>query len=117
MDAIVDAVGAFVEGATKASAFIFAAVGIFLLMAVLGLASAFVARDYWNWFVSPLGLPRIGVLHAYGLIIFVSLLRGVASNEHQDGTDGVVWTVAKPAIGLALTWALGWLIVTFGGPF
>lgn len=117
MDAIVDAVGAFVERVTKAVTFIFAAVAIFLLVAALGLASAFVARDYWNWFVSPLGLPRIGVLHAYGLIILVGLLRGVGRNEHQEDADGVVWTVAKPVIGLALTWSLGWVIVTFGGPF
>ena len=117
MEAIVDAVGSFVGGLTKAIAFTFSAAGIFLLMAAIGLASAFVVRDYWNWFVSPLGLPRVGVLHAYGLIILMGLLRGVTATEHQEESDSAISTVAKPVVALALTWGLGWIIVTVGGPF
>lgn len=111
------AVGSVFRFAGQGIAVVLATVGIFLLLALLGVASAFVARDYWNWFVSPLGVRPIGVLHAYGLILLVGLLRGVPSGDGTNDSDSTAVLVAKPIIGLALTWGLGWLIVTFAGPF
>lgn len=121
MDAIIDVVGGLFEAIANAVKFAFAAVGIFSLIIVSTLATAFVARDYWNWFVAPLGLPHIGLLHAFGLIAFVGLLRTDYSKRplSNDGRedDEVLGTAVGAILGLALSWGVGWLIVTLGGPF
>lgn len=114
MDAIGDAVGALVEGVANVVKFTLAAVGVFVLIAVTALLMGFVARDYWNWFVAPLGPPRIGILQAFGLMLFIGFLRGPKQHEEDDSAAE---SIAKLASGLAFTWGLGWLVVTFGGPF
>jgi hypothetical protein len=104
--------------AVRAVALSFAAFGLFLLLIVLGLAYALVVRDYWNWFVSPLGLPSIGVAHAYGLVSLVWLLQGPSlSQGHEDANDSAPVALMKLLVKLALSWVLGWLIFTFAGPF
>lgn len=123
MDAVVDAVGAFFEALAKVITFTVKAVGVSALIIVYAFATAIVVRDYWNWFVAPLGLSRIGLLHAFGLAMFIGFLRTdystKTSRENNDNSDrdSPVLATVGAVFGMGLVWAAGWLTVTFGGPF
>jgi hypothetical protein len=119
VDAIVDAVGALIEGVANAISIALKAVGVFILIGLWVVASGFIARDYWNWFVAPLGMPRIGLFHAFGLTLFVTFLRtDYSKTAPRDEDEGFsIGPIIGWFLGLGLMWGFGWLIVAFGGPF
>lgn len=67
--------------------------GLALLIA-LGLAIAlavlrgWVLSYLWFWFLVPLGVPSIGVAHAMGLSLLVSLFTAGASSKDADKKEG-----------------------------
>jgi hypothetical protein len=119
VDAIVDVLGGLFEATAKVVSISLKAVGLFALVAVSVAAGALVGRDYWNWFVVPLGLPHIGLAQALGLVMFVAFLRTdysrKAPSEKRD--EDIIATSLGFFLNLSLTWGLGWLIVTLVGPF
>lgn len=77
----------------------------------------FVASVLWGWFIVPLGVAPIGVLHASGIAIVVSAFlgsRGLRADHHAaENTSGhdrigeaIVWTILWPLVVLFF----GWLI-------
>lgn len=73
----------------------------------------------WAWFVVPLGAPPITALHAYGLSLLLSTMRGTwgpaasAANQKTPDTDerGKIWTrLAVQSLGMPL----GSMVVGYG---
>ena len=46
-----------------------------VVMLVIGVLNAFVVSSLWGWFVVPLGMPSIGIAHAWGLGILVGMFQ------------------------------------------
>lgn len=53
-----------------------AGLGMVAVMIVLALFGAFTISTLWAWFVVPLGVKSIGMAHAYGLSVIVSVFMG-----------------------------------------
>ena len=53
-----------------------AGIGLVAVMIVLALFGAFTISTLWAWFVVPLGVKSIGMAHAYGLSVIVSVFMG-----------------------------------------
>ena len=68
----------------------------------------------WNWFVVPLGMKSISILHAVGLTMLVGLLSDVRGDkdEGSDAAEGreLVKGLLRPIMAVAF----GFLIVTYG---
>lgn len=82
---------------------------VWIVMLPLGILRAFIIRDLWGWFVAPLGLPEISVLHAFGLGLFASLLLDqmlavlIIGNDNKAAVRHLLQGVAA----WLATWALG----------
>lgn len=83
-----------------------ATIASLLLIVPLGLLSGNVVSDGWRWFVVPLGLPEIGVLHAWGLTALVGLMAKDLDGEASATFWGVVGRLAERAFLLLLAWGL-----------
>ena len=71
--------------------FAVALVGIFVvpLTAYGILVTGFVATKLWSWFLVPLGLPSIGILHAAGIATLVRLFTAENPFAAQDSAERV----------------------------
>lgn len=63
-------------------------VGAVLLFVVAILSLSFALSGLWALFVVPLGLPAIGMAHAYGLSLLISMFR---LNPKKDGEHGLTY--------------------------
>jgi hypothetical protein len=90
---------------------------MYLLMLVLLLPIATIVDGWalstlWGWFIVPLGVPAIGIAHAFGISCTVSLFRSRFSTrkkEQEREIDEWFWEwlgtwIFKVAIVLALGW-------------
>jgi hypothetical protein len=83
---------------------------------LMSLLRAFVLRDLWNWFVSPLGVPDVGLLHAWGLVLAASLFSDQTAGwavvlEKEDLAARIWWKTVTTWLG---AWLVGALIVAAG---
>jgi hypothetical protein len=80
-----------------------------VIMLPLGVLRAFIIRDLWAWFIAPLGLPEISVLHAFGLGLFASLFFDqmlavlIVGDDHAAAFRHLLQGIA----GWLATWGLG----------
>ena len=94
-----------------------------MCLVALALATAcalwrgFAAAVLWGWFVVPLGVPEVSMLHAVGLMLALRALAGRTAMpqpaKHEDKMValralGRVLAVATVAPGAAL--AVGWVV-------
>ncbi len=89
-------------------------VGEFALALVLAAWKAFVLSVVWGWFVVPLGAPAIGVLHAYGLMLMLSLVT-YSIDRHKKleeiaTSEKLVFGFVHPAVALAISGAVYFFI-------
>lgn len=60
-----------------------------LCLFAAGVLGAFVLVQLWAWFMLPLGVPAIGVAHAYGIGVIATFLtyvyRGTTIETQQTG--------------------------------
>jgi len=91
-------------------------VGLALIVAC-ALWGGFAASVLWGWFVVPLGVPEVSVLHAMGLTLALRALAGFSGKPQPAKTEdkmvalralGRVLSVATVAPGAAL--AIGWVV-------
>lgn len=77
---------------------------IFLIILVpLSIYEGFIAKTLWAWFITPFGLPAIGIAHALGIALFVSIFKTVQYNKDEKPTDAAI----KLGLNLfAMTYAL-----------
>lgn len=95
---------------------VFGLVALALIVAC-ALWGGFAAATLWGWFVVPLGVPEVSVLHAMGLALALRALAGFSGKpqpaKHEDKMValrvlGRVLAVATVAPGAAL--AIGWVV-------
>jgi hypothetical protein len=81
-------------------------------MLPLGILRAFIIRDLWGWFLAPLGLPEISVLHAFGLGLFASLFvdQMLATLIIGEDKTAAVRLLLQGMAGWLATWGLGALV-------
>lgn len=63
-----------------------AGLGMVAVMIVLALFGAFTISTLWAWFVVPLGVKSIGMAHAYGLSMIVSVFMGTRGLGNAKAT-------------------------------
>lgn len=84
-----------------------------VLMAPMILFEGYVFKVMWGWFVAPLGLPKISVAHAYGLLLILT----VARFEHKTAgrqTPKEVWNRVSMTVFVWLVlWGIGAIVVKF----
>ena len=76
---------------------------VWILLLPLGILRAFIIRDLWSWFIVPLGVPEISVLHGFGIGLFATLF------VDQMLTIQMMRKDDKDAIRLFLSGIAGWL--------
>ena len=95
---------------------VFGLVALALIVAC-ALWGGFAAATLWGWFVVPLGVPEVSVLHAMGLALALRALAGFSGKpqpaKHEDKMValralGRVLAVATVAPGAALV--VGWVV-------
>ena len=96
-----------------------------MCLVALALATAcalwggFAASVLWGWFVVPLGVPEVSVLHAMGLTLALRALAGFSGKPQPDKTEDKMVALRKlghvlgvatvaPALALAVGWAIRW---------
>lgn len=92
---------------------------VFKGIGVLGLAAAiiipialwqgFVIHLLWRWFVVPIGLPEIGILHAIGLSMFVAVFKPVDRSKRDD-KDEFWFRLAERVGGQVLVLAIAYAV-------
>ena len=87
------------------------------LAVACALWGGFAASVLWGWFVVPLGVPEVSMLHAVGLMLALRALVGFSGKPQPDKPEdkmvalralGRVLAVATVAPGAAL--AVGWVV-------
>lgn len=80
------------------------------------LYAAWIFTYLWKWFVVPLGVSQIGVLHAFGFIIIVRLLTvsmmiriDEKQQEEKDNIDLLSKTLVR-CMKLIAAYSVSWLL-------
>jgi hypothetical protein len=92
--------------------------GVALLVAVplKGVAVAL----YWRWFIVPLGVPDISLMHAIGFGLFVSMFQVAPAKRSGTMThdeklkvirEGSLNLVLAPLLHMAFGWVTHWCMV------
>ena len=68
----------------KVGVVLVAGIGMVAVLVILALFGAFTISTLWAWFVVPLGVKSIGMAHAYGLSVIVSVFMGARGLGGQD---------------------------------
>jgi hypothetical protein len=64
-----------------------------------------VTATLWGWFFVPLGVPAIGVWHAFGIAALVGLLKGVQARKLESTTvERLTFGILAPAFALGFGW-------------
>ena len=79
--------------------------GAFVAQLAISLLFAVVFHDFWNWFVSPLGVQRIGIAHAWGLVMLAGLI--IPGKDWRKEVEEAESPYA-PAIGLVVGILVAW---------
>src|SRR5690349_15795956 len=89
-----------------------AILSVWILMLPLGILRAFIIRDLWFWFLVPLGVPAISVVHAFGIGLFASLFVDQMLAIHMVGKDekAAMRLFLQAVAGWLATWGLGALV-------
>ena len=87
------------------------------LAVACALWGGFAAATLWGWFVVPLGVPEVSVLHAMGLTLALRALAGFSGKpqpaKHEDKMvalrklgDVLAWAAVAPGAALAIGWVV-----------
>lgn len=73
--------------------------------------SGFAIKLAWMWFIVPLGVPAIGVVHAIGIRMLITYIVSSSNsnlNEYKEKNinELVSEMVAKPIVFLIFTWVI-----------
>lgn len=80
---------------------------VFAFAIVLAMARGFVLSYLWSWFLTPFGLPEIGIAHAMGISLLVAFLTyHYVERTSEEALTALVVDVAHCAIALSVGWVL-----------
>lgn len=95
----------------------FSIVGAIVTWLVMLVLTAFVQgvvlMNLWNWFISPLGVIKIGYWLAFGIALTIRVFINTNSRSENDGDTGVWSNFFGTIIGYLILWGIGALIVLF----
>jgi len=77
---------------------------IFLFYVLCGI----IIRDFWLWFMVPLGLTGIGIAHAVGLNLLVKSKWGHVKIDSHDS-----WFMVKDLASILSVWLTGYIAMKF----
>lgn len=88
--------------------------GVFALLVLtivpLGLFTAWVAQQMYEWFLMPLGLPGLNLWHVYGILLLINLIK---PRGKTDGKGEILKTVVINIFGGLLVLAVGAVLKGF----
>jgi len=87
--------------------------GGFVLMLLF---RGYVLVDLWEWFMVPLGLPRVGMAHALGIALLIELVAGSHEDDDEEDEEFIrPWLrrCLMTAGLILLVWLLGSVIHSF----
>lgn len=74
----------------------------------------YMLSSLWEWFVVPLDVRPIGVVHAIGFSILVGIFTGLKKNkESPDDLDAAVTELVTNVAALVLVFGFGWVVHLF----
>lgn len=75
-------------------------VSLVAVMVVLALFGAFTISTLWGWFIVPLGVKSIGLAHAYGIGVLVTIFQGARGLSNTNTTNTLVTGIILNIIAL-----------------
>jgi len=76
--------------------------GLVAVSVVVSVVNGFVLSYLWQWFVTPLGIPAIGLAHAIGLGMIIRYLTKSESNSENTIGSAIVDAFLGPFVMLGL---------------
>ena len=95
----------------KWNEFIIITITVLLLFVVYAVYAGFVIKELWEWFIVPLGVNSITIMHGVGIKLLSDRLTGfgfVPLNRDKMAE------YLSMAITPALAYIIGWLIINYG---
>ena len=87
-----------------------ALLGFFLgYIIIVGYFRAFVLTKLWGYFLVPLGLVEIGIWHAWGISLLVTLFT-YSSPSNSEEKKNFVSALLNPVLLSLIAWGIGALI-------
>ncbi len=87
------------------AAMLFAVVAFVLPLAAW---SAYVMSMLWGWFLVPLGVPAIGFVQAWGIMLMISVTRGLRAAEPED--NKALQRLGAWLLGTVLALGIGYVL-------
>ncbi len=84
-----------------------------VVIVYLILAFGFVLSYLWGWFVVPLGVPSIGMMHAYGISLVMSMVSfkpSIHKDDKEVDKSKVVGLMFAPWFALGLGYIISLLM-------
>lgn len=86
---------------------------VFIAATMTSIYAAFVYSWFWTWFVVPLGVMEVGLLHMFGLLIIVSGLKFTfRPNEPQHSTEDLFKGLFVGLFVNTINFGLGYVVVS-----
>lgn len=73
-----------------------------ILVTLLSVLSGFTIMVMWGWYIVPLGLPTIGLIHALGLDMLITFIVTTKKSEDIPFWDNWIWWMVFTVLTLLL---------------
>jgi hypothetical protein len=85
--------------------------GEFAVTMIVIVVYAFTLSCMWEWFITPIGVPAIGVAHAYGVMLFTNtlLMNQLTQPSILQNQPRIVRASIKIILSLLML-VLGWIV-------
>ena len=87
--------------------------GFFVWYPLHFLLAGFTYMKGWEWFIAPLGMPVIGLLHAVGLAVVLKMFASGFPNADASSNKLSVERAATQSLTFALVLLIIWIIQFF----
>lgn len=87
--------------------------GLITLMLINLVITSFTLMTMWGWFITPLGLPTIGMAHAFGFSLFVNYIVNDFSDDNKKSYKSAGERIGSYIVSSLIVLGLGWLTTLF----
>jgi hypothetical protein len=83
-----------------------------IMLIPLGLLRGWVISIMWGWFVVPLGILPLSIVHATGLGVLITMLvlQKTSNSSEENEIEGYVASVVYPIFFLGIGWLWNYLM-------